>query len=142
MTHMTPADRIEHVLLAVEQIPAGRVASYGLIAAIVGTGPRQVGSIMRQYGAAVAWWRVTSRDGDLPSPLLGAARTHWEREGIALKTGGTGCRHAGACVDPGWLESAYRRAVAELTGAGDDSGPPAQRSSTSCQGTAPREAAM
>lgn len=55
---------VEAVLSAVEQIPPGRVASYGDIAEFVGTGgPRQVGSVMSHYGAAVCWWRVVRADG-------------------------------------------------------------------------------
>lgn len=55
---------VEAVLSAVEQIPAGRVSSYGDIAEQVGRGgPRQVGAIMAQYGSAVPWWRVVRADG-------------------------------------------------------------------------------
>lgn len=55
---------IELVLSAVEAIPAGRVASYGDIAELVGRGgPRQVGWVMSHHGAAVPWWRVVRADG-------------------------------------------------------------------------------
>lgn len=111
---LTAADLVEHVLLAVEQIPPGRVASYGLIAAVVGTGPRQVGTVMRDHGAAVAWWRVTRRDGDLGGGLLEAARPHWQREGIEIKPNGLGCRYAEHAVAPAELAAAYRRALQEL----------------------------
>jgi len=55
---------VELVLRAVEQIPAGQVASYGDIAELVGRGgPRQVGQVMAHHGAAVPWWRVVRADG-------------------------------------------------------------------------------
>jgi alkylated DNA nucleotide flippase Atl1 len=57
-------DYVERVLAAVEQIPPGRVASYGDIAELVGWGgPRRVGQVMARHGAAVAWWRVVRSDG-------------------------------------------------------------------------------
>ena len=46
---------MERVLRAVEQVPRGRVVSYGDVASLVGIGPRQVGSIMKAYGGNVAW---------------------------------------------------------------------------------------
>lgn len=69
---MTVADveaYVEAVLRAVEQIPAGQVASYGDVAeAVGGGGPRQVGHVMALHGAAVPWWRVVRADG---SPARG-----------------------------------------------------------------------
>jgi alkylated DNA nucleotide flippase Atl1 len=60
---------VEAVLQVVEQIPAGRVASYGDIAEAVGHGgPRQVGQVMALHGGAVTWWRVVRADG---SPARG-----------------------------------------------------------------------
>lgn len=70
-------DFVEAVLTAVEQIPAGSVCSYGDIAEQVGRGgPRQVGQVMSQYGAAVPWWRVVRADG---RPVAGL-----EEEALAL----------------------------------------------------------
>jgi len=55
---------VEAVLTAVESIPPGQVATYGDIATYVGQGgPRQVGAVMREYGAAVPWWRVIRASG-------------------------------------------------------------------------------
>ncbi len=105
---------VERVLLAVEQIPPGRVASYGLIASLVGTGPRQVGRIMREYGSFVPWWRVTSASGTLHGSLLAAARPHWDAEGIALAPNGLGCRYAHHVVDAAELAAAYHAASARL----------------------------
>ena len=79
---------VERVLRAVEQVPPGRVVSYGDVAALVGIGPRQVGSIMKAYGGNVTWWRVTDAAGDLPATLMDEARERWAAEGILLKPGG------------------------------------------------------
>lgn len=62
---------VEAVLSLVEQIPAGRVMSYGAIAEMVGEtlergGPRQVGAVMAQYGGGVPWWRVVTAAGRMP----------------------------------------------------------------------------
>jgi alkylated DNA nucleotide flippase Atl1 len=57
-------DYAELVLSVVEQIPPGRVATYGDIAEIVGRGgPRQVGHVMALFGGGVPWWRVVRADG-------------------------------------------------------------------------------
>ena len=62
---------VEAVLLAVESIPPGSVATYGDIAAYVGQGgPRQVGAIMREYGGGVPWWRVIRASG-IPADEVG-----------------------------------------------------------------------
>jgi alkylated DNA nucleotide flippase Atl1 len=55
---------VEKVLSLVEQVPAGRVTTYGALAAAVGSGgPRQVGTVMSTYGGPVPWWRVVHADG-------------------------------------------------------------------------------
>ena len=57
-------DFVEAVLAVVEQIPAGRVMSYGDIAEYLGrSGPRLVGAVMSRHGAGVPWWRVVRADG-------------------------------------------------------------------------------
>ncbi|MGW5674450.1 MGMT family protein [Streptomyces sp. NPDC003860] len=56
----------ERVLDVTEQIPPGRVMTYGDIAEWLGEGgPRQVGRVMALYGGAVPWWRVVRSDGTL-----------------------------------------------------------------------------
>lgn len=47
-------ERVEQVLQVVEQIPPGRVATYGDIAAVVGESPRWVGRVMAEYDSNVA----------------------------------------------------------------------------------------
>lgn len=105
---------MERVLRAVEQVPRGTVVSYGDLAALVGIGPRQVGSIMRLYGSNVTWWRVTNASGDLPVGLLDEVRERWAREGILLKPNGRGCRIAEYRADLEVLGRDYERAVADL----------------------------
>ncbi len=105
---------VERVLRAVEQVPRGRVVSYGDVAALVGIGPRQVGTIMRLYGSNVAWWRVTSSSGDLPTALLDEVRERWAAEGILLKRNGRGCRIADHRADLARLSKDWERATADL----------------------------
>jgi alkylated DNA nucleotide flippase Atl1 len=60
---------VEAVLGLVEQVPPGRVTTYGDLAEAVGRGgPRQVGNVLATWGAAVGWWRVVRADG---SPARG-----------------------------------------------------------------------
>jgi methylated-DNA-protein-cysteine methyltransferase-like protein len=105
---------IEHVLVAVEQIPRGRVASYGDLAILVGIGPRQVGSVMSRWGGNVTWWRVTNSSGDLPAHLHTEAARHWATEGIEWKPNRLGCRIAVYRADLLRLAQDYERAVAHL----------------------------
>lgn len=105
---------MDRVLLAVEQIPAGRVASYGDIAELVGTGPRQVGSVLSRYGADVTWWRVTAHNGTMAAGLIDRAREHWAAEGIPVTASRTGCR-IGACrADRIALRRSYATALDAL----------------------------
>lgn len=105
---------VERVLRAVEQVPPGRVVSYGDLARLVGTGPRQVGAVMAAWGAAVAWWRVTDRSGRLRPDLLARAREHWAAEGIGLNPDGRGCRMDAHRADLDRLAEDHARATADL----------------------------
>ena len=68
---------VEAVLSLVEQVPPGRVTTYGDVAGALGRGgPRQVGTVLATWGATVTWWRVVRADG---SP----ARGH-EQEALRL----------------------------------------------------------
>lgn len=80
---------VEQVLSLVEQIPAGRVTSYGLIAEVIGCGgPRQVGAVMAREGGGVPWWRVVRADGSLPPSHDVEARQHYLEEGTPLRPSG------------------------------------------------------
>lgn len=54
----------ERVFAVVRRIPEGKVASYGLVAALAGSprAARQVGMVLR-LGHGLPWWRVLAKDG-------------------------------------------------------------------------------
>ena len=83
---LDPEAVVEAVLRLVEQVPAGRVTTYGELAEAVGRGgPRQVGHVLATWGASVPWWRVVRADG---SPARGheeEARRLLEAEGTPLR---------------------------------------------------------
>ena len=81
MARIDPEEYAEHVLGCVEQVPRGRVTTYGVIAEVVGAhlgggGPRQVGSVLASYGGPVPWWRVVRADGSPPGCHDGEAHLH------------------------------------------------------------------
>jgi alkylated DNA nucleotide flippase Atl1 len=80
---------VERVLSLVEQVPPGRVTTYGLIAEVVGGGPRQVGSVMAREGGGVPWWRVVRADGSLPDSHQGQAREEYLVEGTPMRPSGS-----------------------------------------------------
>lgn len=51
------------VLDVIDQIPAGRVMSYGAISDRVGGSPRQVGRVMTDWSEETQWYRVVHADG-------------------------------------------------------------------------------
>lgn len=104
----------EHLLRCVEQVPPGRVAAYGVIGRIIGIGPRQVGALMRQYGAGVPWWRITTAAGDLHPDILQRALPHWRSEGIDVRPDGRGCSYADYGIDPDAVAGDYRAAVSDI----------------------------
>ncbi|QFG68830.1 MGMT family protein [Ornithinimicrobium pratense] len=105
---------VERVLRAVEQVPPGRVVSYGDLGALVGTGPRHVGRILREWGSGVPWWRVTRRDGTVYALLLARAKERWQQEGIEVAASGAGCRFQVHRADLERLARDYGRAAADL----------------------------
>lgn len=86
---MDSDEYVERVLRLVEQIPPGRVTTYGAIADAVGVGgPRQVGAVMSRYGGPVPWWRVVRADGSLPPSHNHEARAAYLEEGTPLRPSG------------------------------------------------------
>ena len=76
---------VEAVLTLVEQVPTGRVTTYGALARAVGTGgPRQVGRVMALHGDAVPWWRVGHADGSPATCHGGTAVERLREEGVPL----------------------------------------------------------
>ncbi|GAB3815263.1 MGMT family protein [Tessaracoccus terricola] len=104
----------ELVLRAVELVPPGQLVSYGDVAALVGTGPRQVGAVMAREGHGVPWWRVTNASGDLPLHLMADAAPLWAAEGIVLKPNGRGARMRSYRADLERLASAFEQAAADI----------------------------
>jgi len=121
---------VDRVLLAVEQIPPGRVAAYGDIGRIAGTSARRVGSVLRGYGDEVPWWRVVGAAGDPGGHLLQHARPHWQQEGIVVKPNGLGCRIADYRADLESLQAAYARALDEVLAESGTPLPPIGRPAT------------
>ncbi len=80
-----PAGFVDAVLAVVADIPPGRVATYGDVAALLGSrGARAVGQVMARYGSEVPWWRVVRAGGHPPTCHASRAREHYEAEGTAL----------------------------------------------------------
>ncbi|MFF2271407.1 MGMT family protein [Agromyces sp. NPDC058136] len=81
-----PQGFVDAVLVVVADIPAGRVATYGDVAALLGSrGARAVGQVMARYGSDVPWWRVVRAGGRPPAGHAERARAHYEREGTPLR---------------------------------------------------------
>jgi alkylated DNA nucleotide flippase Atl1 len=79
------SDFVTHVLGIVDSIPAGRVMTYGDVAAVLGSrGARVVGQIMAHYGADVPWWRVIRAGGHPPVAHEARALPHYRAEGTPL----------------------------------------------------------
>lgn len=75
----------EAVLSVVEAIPAGKVMSYGDVAAELGSrGARAVGQVMAYYGSEAPWWRVLRSGGHPPRCHGETARAHYEQESTPL----------------------------------------------------------
>jgi alkylated DNA nucleotide flippase Atl1 len=81
-----PTDFAERVLGVAENIPPGRVMSYGDIAEYLGEkGPRQVGRVMALWGGGVAWWRVIHADGSFLAGHEREALARYLDEGTPLR---------------------------------------------------------
>ncbi len=79
-------DHAEAVLAAVDQVPAGRVVTYGDIAEYVGAGgPRQVGHVLALHGGSVTWWRVIRADGRPAAGLEAEALARLRVEGAPMR---------------------------------------------------------
>lgn len=87
--HDVTSELYEKIYEAVEQIPVGRVATYGQIASMVGMprGARQVGYAMAALGRGtprpnIPWHRVVNAKGE--SSIGGEQIHRLEREGIVF----------------------------------------------------------
>ena len=83
------------MLHVVKQIPRGRVAAYGQVAALAGAprNARQVGPLLKEglCAGGMPWWRVLGASGksSLPSNAGGdTQRANLEREGVVFRATG------------------------------------------------------
>jgi alkylated DNA nucleotide flippase Atl1 len=85
------SDFAARVLDVADEIPAGRVMTYGDIAEYLGEGgPRQVGRVLALWGGGVAWWRVVRADGCLLAGHEQNAIARYRAEGTPLTAPGAG----------------------------------------------------
>jgi alkylated DNA nucleotide flippase Atl1 len=82
-----PADVDEAVFDVVEQIPAGRVSTYGAIGRLVGVGPRRVARALSQGGGAVPWFRVIRADGTVAEPVRVRQLELLAADGVPMRDG-------------------------------------------------------
>ncbi len=83
----------EQVLDLVEQIPAGRVSTYGAIAELAREltgkgGPRSIGFVLSRYGSGVPWWRVCAAGGRLAVHKEAEQRARLREEGVPFTPAG------------------------------------------------------
>jgi alkylated DNA nucleotide flippase Atl1 len=73
------------VLEVVDQIPSGKVMSYGDVAAAIGSrAARGVGQVMAYYGSDVPWWRVVRASGHPVRDHEARALEHYRAESTPL----------------------------------------------------------
>lgn len=95
MPDLALPDFAEAVLTTVDQVPPGRVVSYGDIAEYLGAGgPRQVGRVLALYGGSVSWWRVIRADGRPATGLEERALARLRAEGVPIRNGRVDLRSA------------------------------------------------
>ena len=83
-----PADVDEAVFDVVEQIPPGRVSTYGAIGRLVGVGPRRVArALSGGGGGAVPWFRVVRADGSVAEPVRVRQLELLAGEGVPIRNG-------------------------------------------------------
>ena len=113
---------VEAVLRVVEEIPPGRVATYGMIARAVGTGPRVVGRIMHDWGGGVPWWRVVNVHGTFPTTVRGEGVDEWQREGIPHDRERAQVALSACVVDQAWLDGVAQAVLENLRKSAELSG--------------------
>lgn len=80
-----PRDFGAEVLSLIGTIPAGKVLTYGDVAAMLGSrAARRVGAVLATEVKDEPWWRVVSAQGTLPVHLWDEALTMYGDEGTAL----------------------------------------------------------
>ena len=82
-----PQDVDEAVFDVVEQIPPGRVSTYGAIGSLIGVGPRRVARALSSGGGAVPWFRVVRADGSAAEPVRVEQLARLAAEGVPMRNG-------------------------------------------------------
>ena len=77
----------EAIFDVVEQIPPGRVSSYGAIGRLVGVGPRRVARALSSGGEAVPWYRVLRADGTAAEAVRARQLELLATEGVPVRNG-------------------------------------------------------
>lgn len=77
----------EAVFDVVEQIPPGRVSTYGAIGRLIGIGPRRVARALSSGGGAVPWYRVVRADGSAARPVRAEQLGLLAAEGVPVRAG-------------------------------------------------------
>jgi alkylated DNA nucleotide flippase Atl1 len=78
----------EAVFDAVDEIPPGRVSTYGAIGRLVGVGPRRVARALSSGGGgAVPWHRVVRADGSVAEPVRVRQLELLAAEGVPMRDG-------------------------------------------------------
>ena len=90
-----PADVDEAVFDVVEQIPPGRVSTYGAIGRLVGVGPRRVARALSHGGGAVPWFRVIRADGTAAEQVRVRQLELLAAEGVPVRDGRVDLRAVG-----------------------------------------------
>lgn len=84
-------DFVSRVLGVVEEIPAGKVMSYGDVAAAIGSrAARGVGQVMAYYGGDVPWWRVVRASGHPAAGHESRALEYYRAESTPLRWSASG----------------------------------------------------
>lgn len=84
--HVPSDDFVGRVLEVVADIPAGRVMTYGDVAAAIGSrAARAVGTVMAHYGGDVPWWRVVRASGHPPVDHESRALEFYRAESTPLR---------------------------------------------------------
>ena len=107
----------EQVYAVAKLVPPGRVVSYGDLAELLGTGPRQIGQAMSQCDEpGVPWWRVTNSYGDPPHHLRERAFAHFAAEDMTIKPNGLGVSMRDYRADLAALADAAEQLLGPLPG--------------------------
>ena len=85
----------EAVFDVVEQIPPGRVSTYGAIGRLIGIGPRRVARALSSGGGAVPWYRVVRADGSAAEPVRVEQLALLAAEGVPMRRRPGGPRAVG-----------------------------------------------